>query len=161
MDENDIFLDAGQGMFNYRAGAIIIRNNSVLMVRGESSPYYYSVGGHVKFGETAAEAVIREVYEETGVHAEIDRLGFVHENFFRTSGLNKGAVYHELALFYYIKPSADFDDIPVKFSDGDRVQRLKWIDLDDIKNVYLYPEFFKTELKHPSREVKTIVVNEL
>lgn len=34
------------------------------------SEYLYSVGGRIKFGETAEEAVIREVYEETGVHME-------------------------------------------------------------------------------------------
>lgn len=44
--------------------------------------YLYSVGGRIKFGETAQEAVVREVPEETGVKMEIDRLGFVHENYF-------------------------------------------------------------------------------
>lgn len=42
----------------------------------------YSVGGHIQFGETAEEAVAREVFEETGVKLEIDHLGFIHENFF-------------------------------------------------------------------------------
>lgn len=157
----DICHDAGQGMFYYRVGAIIIRNNAVLMVRGEDSPYYYSVGGKVKFGETAEEAVIREVYEETGVWAEVDRLGFVHENFFRSSGLNKGAAYHELALFYYIKPSDDFDNINMTFEENGTTEHLTWIGLDNISGKYLYPEFFKTELKNPTDRVKTIVVNEL
>lgn len=33
-------------------------------------------------GETAEDAVKREVLEETGVAYEADRLAFIHENFF-------------------------------------------------------------------------------
>ena len=51
------------------------------MVGNERADYLYSVGGRIRFGETAEEAVRWEVYEETGVRMEIDRLGFVHENF--------------------------------------------------------------------------------
>ncbi|QHQ63847.1 NUDIX domain-containing protein [Anaerocolumna sedimenticola] len=45
------------------------------------NPCYYTVGGAVKIKETSEEAVIREVYEETGVNFEIDRLVFIQERF--------------------------------------------------------------------------------
>ena len=48
----------------------------------ENRVFYYSVGGRVKFGESLEKAVLREVKEETGIEAEIDRMAFVHENFF-------------------------------------------------------------------------------
>ncbi len=57
--------------FRYRAAAIIIEDNCVLFVGNSNEDYYYSVGGGVHMGETAEEAVLREVYEETGVHYEI------------------------------------------------------------------------------------------
>lgn len=38
-------------------------------------------------GETAEDAVVREVYEETGVRYEIDRLAVIHENFFTKARL--------------------------------------------------------------------------
>ena len=53
--------------FRYRAAAIIIENDCVLFVGNSRENYYYSVGGGVKMGETAEEAVLREVYEETGL----------------------------------------------------------------------------------------------
>ena len=53
------------------------------MASNETSDYYYSVGGGVHLNETAEEAVIREVFEETGIHYEVDRLVFIHENFFQ------------------------------------------------------------------------------
>lgn len=96
----DCTFHAENGVFNYRVGAIILDGTRVLMTKSEGCGYYYSVGGRVKLGETAEQAVLREVFEETGVHAEIERLGFVHENFFTSDfGLNCGLRYHELSLF--------------------------------------------------------------
>ena len=78
----DLCLSCGEGILNIRVGAIIMRDGKILMVGNENADYLYSVGGRIKFGETAEEAVVREVLEETGIKMEIDRLGFVHENFF-------------------------------------------------------------------------------
>ena len=36
----------------------------------------------MQLGETAEEACLRELYEETGLQLEIERLAFIHENFF-------------------------------------------------------------------------------
>jgi len=70
--------------FRYRAAAIIIEDGCVLMVGNERESYYYSVGGGVHMGETAEDAVKREVFEETGVHYEVDRLAFMIMNIMRT-----------------------------------------------------------------------------
>ncbi|WP_408645493.1 NUDIX domain-containing protein [[Clostridium] fimetarium] len=66
-----------------------MENDSVLLASNEASDYFYSVGGGVHLGETSEEAVIREVFEETGVNYEIDRLVFIHENFFYGDGTEK------------------------------------------------------------------------
>jgi len=67
------------GFINIRAGAVIMKDGRFLMVGSSRFDYLYSVGGRIRFGETAEEAVVREVFEETGVKMEIDRLGFVNE----------------------------------------------------------------------------------
>ena len=79
---SDCTVKIDEGFINLRVGAIIMKGNKFLMAGNEKSNYLYSVGGRIKFGETAEEAVIREVYEETGVQMEVDRLGFIHENYF-------------------------------------------------------------------------------
>ena len=56
--------------FRYRAGAIIIEDDCVLLAKNENDDYYYSVGGGVHMNEKAEEAVIREVFEETGIQYE-------------------------------------------------------------------------------------------
>ena len=53
--------------FRLRAGAIVVEDGCVLMVGNERDNYLYSVGGGIHLGETAQQAVVREVFEETGV----------------------------------------------------------------------------------------------
>ena len=62
---NDLCIDVAGGVVNIRAGAIIMKDGKFLMAGNPRSDYLYSVGGRVRFGETAAEAVVREVREET------------------------------------------------------------------------------------------------
>ncbi len=36
-------------------------------------------------GESAESSVLQEVFEETGIHYEIERLAVIHENFFNNN----------------------------------------------------------------------------
>ena len=92
-----------EGKFNYRVGAIIRNGNRILMARnpGETrGDMWYSVGGRVRFGETAEVACLRELKEETGLELELERLAAIHENFFRDA---EGTLYHEISLFFLVK----------------------------------------------------------
>lgn len=132
-----------QGRFNYRVGAIIINENKVLMVKNSRDPYYYSVGGRVHMHESMEEAIIREVYEETGVLFEIDRMGYIHENFFILEPNYEE--YHEISIYYYMKPIDNYLLISQSLTEDGIEEKLEWIPLDDIKNYDLYPQFFKDE----------------
>lgn len=68
--------------FRYRAAAIIVEKGCVLFAENEKEDYLYSIGGAMHMGETAQDAVLREVYEGTGIHYEIDHLAIINENFF-------------------------------------------------------------------------------
>lgn len=155
---DDMTVSVGDGIVNLRVGAIILKDNKVLMVGNEKSDYLYSVGGRIKFGETAEEAVVREVYEETGVKMDVDRLGFVHENYFwGDAPINRGKLIYEISQFFYMKVPQDFVPISESFAEGNRKEYLKWVSLDD--NIRMYPEFFKTELKHPTDTVKYLTTD--
>ena len=152
----DCTFQTPDGRFNYRVGAIILSKTSLLMAYNRTCDQYYTVGGRVKLHETSEEAVIREIYEETGVTAEIDRLGFVQENFYKMNN----APYHELAFFYYIKP---FDPTLINYDsikcDGD-AEELRWVDLNSLPDSEFYPEFFKTELQNPQNTMKHFIIKE-
>ena len=86
--------------FRYRAAAIIVEDGCVLFAGNEKDDYFYSIGGAVHMGETAEDAVRREVFEETGIHYEIDHLAVIHENFFIDNmGTQKDMDCHEIALY--------------------------------------------------------------
>ena len=91
--------------FRYRAGAIIIEDGYVLFVGNERDNYLYSVGGAVHIGESAEDAVKREVFEETGAHYEIERMAFIHENFFKGSESLDGLDCHEISIYFLMKPN--------------------------------------------------------
>ncbi len=155
----DITVQMENGWLNFRVGAIVMRDGKILMAKEPSQDHAYSVGGRVQMGENTRQAVLRECREELGVPLEIDRLGFVHENFFvAKGGKMDGSVVYELAFFYYMKVPDDFEPRPAFAEKGTRVE-LVWIPIDG--DVKYYPTFFRRELLHPSREVKHIVESEL
>lgn len=149
----------GEGYLNLRVGAIILKNGRVLMVGNERADYLYSVGGRIKFGETAREAVVREVLEETGVRMEPERLGFIHENYFYGDSPQKlGKLIYEISLFFYMKVPEDFEPSCGSFTEDGSGEYLYWVSPDD--DVKIYPEFFRTEIKTPAAYVRHIVTDE-
>ena len=141
------------GLINLRVGAIILKDGKFLMVGNDREDYLYSVGGRIQFGETSEQAVIREVEEETGVHMEIDRLGFVSEVYFYSDApAHPGKTVYEISFLYYMKVPEDFSPVSEDFLEGESTEHLRWVSADD--DITLYPEFFKTELSHPEHTVK-------
>lgn len=155
----DMCVACDNGILNIRVGAIIMKDGKILMAGNERVDYLYSVGGRIKFGETAEEAVVREVFEETGVKMEIDRLGFVHENYFYGDSPTKlGQLVYEISFFFYMKVPNDFAPISESFTEDNSVEHLRWVSLND--DVKMYTEFFRTELKRPTDSVKHFATDE-
>ena len=156
---SDMTVPCDAGFINIRVGAIILKNGKFLMVGNDRADYLYSVGGRIKFGETAEEAVIREVYEETGIKMEIDRLGFINENYFYgDSAANQGKLIYEISFFFYMKVPDGFEPVCGSFTEGDHKEHLRWVSPDE--EITIYPSFFKTELQHPELTVKHVVTDE-
>ena len=155
----DLTLPCEDGFVNIRAGAIILKDGRFLMAGNDRSDYLYSVGGRLRFGETAEEAAVREVFEETGVKMEIDRLGFVHENcFYGDAPSNFGRLVYELSFFFYMKVPDHFEPKCMSFAEGDSREHLRWVSFDD--EIRMYPGFFRTELRHPEKTVKHFVTDD-
>lgn len=160
MEKNDITVSVGDGILNVRVGAIIIKDNKILMVGNEHADYLYSVGGRVKMGETAEKAVVREVYEETGIKMEVECLGFIHENFFvGDTGKAKDKQVHEISFFFYMKVPEDFEPVCNSFSEGDSKEQLVWVTADTDKKYF--PEFFRTEVFKHSGSVRHFVTRDV
>lgn len=145
----DITFNADSGKFNYRVCAMILHNNHILAMHDERSPYFYLPGGRVTVGETAEEAVIREVQEELHVTAKIQRPLWLNQAFFTEDVDNQR--YHELCIYFLMDISCtDLLDRGICFSvkEENRTHRFEWLPFDRLKEEYFYPIFLKQDIYH-------------
>ena len=141
---HDIYKDILGGRFSYRVGAIILHENKLLMVKNSGDDFYYTVGGRAKLGESAEESILREAMEETGLPLEIERLAFIHENFFTFGPSNEQ--FHEICLFFLMRPHDGLSKIRQSFSEEYGEVSIHWLPVGKLDEYKIYPEFFKTEL---------------
>ena len=159
MEHNCCFTDEKR-WFRYRAAAIIVEDGYVLFAGNEKDDYYYSIGGGVHMGETAEDAVKREVFEETGIHYEIDHLAVIHENFFNDNrGALKDMDCHEIALFYMMKPRGTRELNSNSYTQGVR-ESMHWLPIAELDKYKAFPSFMKEFLQSEHDGIEHIVTDE-
>lgn len=145
----DISFKVENAKFNYRVCAVMISDGKVLAMQDKRSPYYYLPGGRVKLGETAEQAVIREVQEELGVTLKILKPLWLNQAFFTedVDHLN----YHELCVYFLMDISeTNLQAKGDKFTarEGCRIHTFEWLEFGRLKDEYFYPLFLKKEIFH-------------
>lgn len=155
----DTTFKTSEGIFTYRVDALILSGTKILMAHDKHYNQFYTIGGRVQLGETSKQAMLREIFEETGIKADIDRLAFVHEGFFAING----TPHHEIALCYLIK---SFDYGKIDYSaikcDGEQ-QEILWIDLADKewrRDKEIYPLWLPEKALNIPKEITHIVTIE-
>lgn len=95
----DILFKTEDAVFSYRVAGICVRDGKVLLqtTTGEDRSFAFP-GGHVAFGETNAETLIREFQEEIGAKIRVGELKWVAEIFFPWG--NKPC--HQICLYYLV-----------------------------------------------------------
>lgn len=120
-----------------RAKAVAVCRNAgrVLVERGydrlAESRFYRAIGGHIDFGERAAQTVVREWREEYGLTLRDVRLLGVLENVFTY----EGRPGHEIVFAFearVVEPEVyQRDEIEGTDPDGRRHEAV-WVSLDDL-----------------------------
>lgn len=105
-------------------GAIAVTGERLLLVRrghGPAAGKWSVPGGRVEAGETLAEAVVRELAEETGIEAVCDRLvGWVERI---------GPTSHYVILDFAVTVLVDPEVPPIAGSDA---AEAAWVALDQV-----------------------------
>jgi ADP-ribose pyrophosphatase YjhB (NUDIX family) len=125
-------LGGSRGEIETIARGVCVRDGSVLLCRAKGAQTTYLPGGHIEFGETGAEALVREMKEETGLDVRAGNLLGVLENSF----LQHGEKHCEINLVYAMELSEG--------AAGEVASREEWIEFEwrqvnDIASANLLP----------------------
>jgi len=90
-------LQTKSGQIEIISRVFILVGNKVLLCRQVGGDYYFLPGGHVGFGESAMEALMREIKEELGILVKnLSFIGIV-EHSYKDSSQKK---HHEINLVF-------------------------------------------------------------
>jgi len=156
----DILFKTNEFIFSYRVAGILIKDKRILLQKPIDDDGYSIPGGHVSFGETTSEALIREFKEEINADIKIEKLIMVGENFFPWGNkpCQQISMYylvslcneHQIPLHGTFKAKDDLDNkrIDLDFS---------WIPLSEIHNIEVYPTNIKNDLVSLPEQIKYFV----
>lgn len=123
--------------------AIILHEGRLLAVRHKvtdddvvGTKWWALPGGRLEYGESVQEAVAREIFEETGIRAQVGSLLYVHQ--FRHNSTEA------LEFFFHITNGADFTTIDLSKTSHGAIE-IAEIAFIDPKTTEIYPEFLRTE----------------
>lgn len=131
-------------------GAVLVDDDRLLLVRrghGPASGTWSLPGGRVEFGETLAEAVVRELLEETGIEGVCGPLIGVVELLPDDQDPDRSdhfvLVDFEVSILESTDPEA-----------GDDAAEARWVDLGDVAELRLAPGL--AEFLHDHGIIETI-----
>lgn len=125
------------------ARGVCVRNGKVLLCYPRDRSYSYLPGGHIEFGETGREALVREMKEETGLDATAgDLLGVVESSF-----VQKGEKHCEINLIYAMEVKVKGEGEQRNVSSCEDWICFDWADCDKIDSVNLLPPEMKPYCK--------------
>ena len=116
------------------ACAVIEKDNKVLLVKRNTEPFngYWTLpGGHIDFGETAEQAIKREVKEETGLTIKPKFLHYRDEIYPEIN-------WHGEVLIFYGKAEGK------EQIDGKEITDIRWFDIEEAIKMKLAFQHEKT-----------------
>lgn len=122
------------------ARGVCVQDGRILLCRAKGGNSTYLPGGHIEFGETGRQALVREVREELGVESETGMfLGAVENSF-----MQHGKPHAEINLVYELKIAT----AEIK-SQEDWIE-FEWRALDSLDGANLLPADFRALSSWPN-----------
>ena len=147
-------------VFSYRVAGIAVYDKKVLIHRSIIDDFWSLPGGRCEFLELSKDALIREMKEELGVELKIIRPLYFVENFFNFEGKD----FHEISIFYLIEFPPDSELLSKdhifygkeselgfendKLYGKELALIFKWVNINDVDTLRLYPLFLRKSLKN-------------
>lgn len=131
----DILYKTEDWIFSYRVAGICMENGRILLQRKLWDTGFALPGGHVAFGETNEETLIREFREEIGQEISVGALKWVGEIFFPWGK----RPCHQICLYYQVVLQSHGIPSQGSFLGNDDLE-FCWVPLEELGNMTVYPE---------------------
>ncbi|MBQ2667289.1 MAG: NUDIX hydrolase [Clostridia bacterium] len=158
----DILFKMDDYVFSYRVAGVCIQNGCVLLQKPTNDDGYAFPGGHVEFGETNAETLIREFKEEIGADVRVGNLRWVAEVFFPWGE----KPCHQICLYYDVEIVDDHTPRRGVFTAQEKLEgrnftiNFYWVPLKETEDLLIYPEQTKALLQMPADRVEHFIYKE-
>lgn len=145
--------------FNYRVGAIIRKDNKILLHRLSKFNFWLLPGGRVEMLENTEDAIMRELDEEIHVKSKVEDLALSSETFFKLGS----TLYHELGFYYFVELEDKelYEKEEFYGEEGEEKLIYKWFDINELENIDLRPDFLVEYFKGEGTKYKHIIKSDL
>lgn len=124
------------------ARGVLIQHGHVLLCQNRKHGYTYLPGGHVEFAEPAADALKREMLEESNEPVRVGKLLLTHEETFQ----GPKRVHHEINLVFHMEHDKSSTTTPATITSVEDQIAFVWVDLAELIDVDLRPQSMKAWL---------------
>lgn len=134
----DILYKGDDWVFSYRVAGICLRNGCVLLQKPVTDTAFAFPGGHVAFGETNEQTLVREFREETGAEIRVGDLKWVAEIFFPWGD----KPCHQICLYYMVELIEESIPGGAAFSGIEERNvplEFHWVPLGELEGLEVYP----------------------
>ncbi len=158
----DILFRKDDWVFSYRVAGIAVQGGKVLLQKPTNEDFYAFPGGHVEFGETNEETLIREYKEEIGAEITVGELKWVAEAFFPWGK----SPCHQICLYYAIEITDNEIPKDGMFMAKEHIEgrnfdlEFHWVPIGKTGEIEIYPTDAKELLSSLDEGVKHFVYKE-
>lgn len=158
----DLLFKTKDFVFSCRVAGILIHCGKVLLQKPTNDDGFAFPGGHVAFGETNEQALIREFEEEIGAKIRVGALRWVAEIFFPWGD----KPCHQLCLYYTVSLRDALTPRDGTFFAREQLEgrsyalEFHWVPLDKIDSISLYPKNAAELLKRRGGGVRHFIYRE-
>ncbi|MGG2028802.1 NUDIX domain-containing protein [Gottfriedia sp. S16(2024)] len=126
-----------QKTFHHLVRGIFLKDNKVLLAQAKGFTNSFLPGGHVEFGESARDALIREIKEELGIYCTVGNfLGVVEHKWEK-----KGILHCEINQVFEVKCNEFHYNSNLESNESNL--EFLWCDGADLEEMNLQPYPFR------------------